>query len=278
LRFEYACGQIQGKRSAQEDTVELLALPSGGAEPLQGPCNRFVAVVADGMGGHIGGRVASQVTAKAFLRAVSETDGPWADRMNRALLTANSALRDACDDCPDLVGMGSTLIGAVFAIEGVGWVSIGDSGLYLVREGVVKRLNEDHSFGAYLDAQASSGLITASEAASDRRRNRLFHALLGEPLEHFEEFAGFHALHDRDVLVLASDGLKTLDDSRIAALVVSHAQDSCRVLVEALLAAIEAVEHDRQDNASVVVLRVRANVAQTGTKLDAESISTRYRE
>ncbi len=270
MQFEFASGQIQGKRAAQEDTVDVLVPSTDGDSPGQfvrsGQAGNLVLVVADGMGGHVGGRIASSLSAKYFLESVDQTVGDWSDRLDAALLRANEVLRNATDARPELSGMGSTLVGGVLTEHGVGWVSVGDSGLYLCRKGALHRLNEDHSFGAYLDQQVREGLIAAETAASDRRRNQLFHALLGDPLDHYERFAGFKALEPGDVVLVASDGLKTLDDAQIGALIAQHAVESPEQLVQVLLSAVEAANRERQDNTSLIIVRaVESQAAAVAT-------------
>lgn len=261
LLFEFASGQIQGKRTAQEDTVDVL-LPSDSADKpgelcRSGAAGSLVVVVADGMGGHVGGRIASNLSSKYFLDAVNKTAGSWAERLDQAVIQANEILRTATEKRPELDGMGSTLVGAVVNEDGIGWVSIGDSGLYLFRDGQLHRLNEDHSFGAYLDEQVKQGLLSPEQAAHDRRRNQLFHALLGDPIDHYERFAGFRDLRPGDAILLASDGLKTLTDEQVGAMIAASGDVSSAELVNRLLGAVDAENRDRQDNTSVIVVRVR---------------------
>ncbi|MDR3497101.1 MAG: protein phosphatase 2C domain-containing protein [Ancalomicrobiaceae bacterium] len=260
MHFEFASDQIQGKRAAQEDSLGALILipanASSGERQRSGRAEELVLVVADGMGGHVGGRIASSLSSQSFLDTVDGTEGDWQERLEQALLAANDALRAQTDTDPDLVGMGSTLVGVILNQNGLGWVSVGDSGLYLCRGGELLRLNEDHSFGFYLDQQARDGIIPQEVAALDRRRNQLFHALLGDPLDHYERFRGFRVLRDGDLILLASDGLKTLSDERIAAILSSEPKALAESLVRGLLAAVEAENFARQDNTSLIVVRV----------------------
>lgn len=265
MLFEFASGQTQGKRTAQEDTVDVL-LPSESAEKpgelaRVGAAGALVVVVADGMGGHVGGRIASNLSSKYFLDAVNKANGSWAERLDQAMVQANEILRSATEKRPELDGMGSTLVGAVVNESGLGWVSIGDSGLYLFRKGELIRLNEDHSFGAYLDDQVKQGLLTPEQAAQDRRRNQLFHALLGDPLDHYERFGGFKDLEPGDAVLLASDGLKTLTDEQVGGLIGRHLADAPEAIVTRILDAVDAENRDRQDNTSVILVKVREGVA-----------------
>ncbi len=267
--IEFASGQITGRRSAQEDALGIMPLGANlsASEPVEVPATSgpvsataslgsgLIMVVADGMGGHVGGRVASSVCVEAFLSTVSASSEQWNERLEAGLLAANEALRHEAESQPELAGMGSTLVGAVVSEAGVGWISIGDSALYLHQAGSLTRLNEDHSFGAYLDQQAREGLMTSEAAQKDRRRNHLFYALLGGELDHYERFSGFRGLSAGDCVLLASDGLKTLDDGRLAGLIAAHAAEPLADMVAAILQSVEQEDRERQDNVSLIVAR-----------------------
>lgn len=279
--IEFASGQITGKRAAQEDALDVLrlsdvsssfgALSSEGVTLAAEPVTTTAALdpgvvlaVADGMGGHVGGRVASTLSIRAFLSAVANAEWQtgmldWGKRLEAGLLEANSALSRATAENPGLDGMGSTLTGAVICESGIGWVSIGDTALYLYRGGVLTRLNEDHSFGAYLDSQVRDGLMTPEQAASDRRRNHLFYALLGDTLDHFESFSGFRALYPGDVVLVASDGLKTISDEDLAVKLGHLKEKRADKIVRTLLDDVAAADRDRQDNVSIVAARIGAD-------------------
>lgn len=264
--FEFASAQIQGRRSAQEDAVEV-ALPGAPTEIAPGSAERLVIAMADGMGGHVGGRIASSIVSKRFVESVGGGE-TWAEKAVAALAQANQALRAATDKRPELDGMGSTLVGASIDRDGLAWVSVGDTGLFRLRGDVYERLNEDHSFGAYLDEQAANGLITPEAAAQDRRRNQLFHALLGDPIEHFECRGQRLDVAPDDMVLLATDGLKTLEDAAVGAFLASHRDLPVVDLVRALLDAVEAADRPRQDNTTLFLLRAR-----DGEMPDAPSIS-----
>jgi len=257
--IEFASGQITGRRAAQEDALDVLrldGLPTAEC-PEPTPLNAgIVMVVADGMGGHVGGRVASTICVRSFLESVRGSSEPWDRRLEAGLNAANTALGVEAEAHPELAGMGSTLVGAVVSEDGLGWISIGDSALYHFNGTDLTRLNEDHSFGAYLDQQARDGLMTPEAAANDRRRNHLFYALLGDDLDHFERFSSFRQLGHGDLVLLASDGLKTLPDERLARILGDHAGLPVANLVAALLAAVDAEDRERQVNVSVIAARV----------------------
>jgi protein phosphatase len=266
LWFEFASAQIQGKRSAQEDAIEV-SLPGAAREGAPGCAERLVVAMADGMGGHVGGRIAASIVSKRFIETVGDGES-WSEAAVLALSHANLALRAATEKRPDLDGMGSTLVGLTASTDGIAWISVGDTGLFHLSADGFARLNEDHSFGAYLDEQAARGLITHEAASADRRRNQLFHALLGDPIDHFEHRGQRLGLRPGDMILMATDGLKTLDDGAVGAFLAAHRDLPAVDLVRALLDAVEAADRPRQDNTTLFLVRVH-----DGAVPDAPSIS-----
>ncbi|MYK88913.1 MAG: SpoIIE family protein phosphatase, partial [Acidobacteria bacterium] len=134
-----AGGQLIGAREAQEDEFGFIdgsTLDPDGRHP--------VVIVADGMGGHAGGEMAGRLAVRAFVDAYG-LDGAPADRLGAALDAANRSIDDAVRENLSLDGMGATLVAATVTTDGLEWISVGDSPLYLYRAGRLKRLNEDHS-------------------------------------------------------------------------------------------------------------------------------------
>ncbi|MFI5003093.1 MAG: PP2C family protein-serine/threonine phosphatase [Reyranellales bacterium] len=221
--------QHQGARPYQEDRWALRALADGS----------LLAVVADGMGGHAGGAVASQLVINAFVKA-AEAGRSLAD----SLQAANAAVRAGADGKPDLSGMGSTLVAAIVKDDEVRWISVGDSPFYLMTAGRLERLNADHSMAPQIDALAERGVITSEEAAGHPGRHTLREAVMGEPLTLIDE--GSRRLGAAAKLLLCSDGVETLPHDRIAA---AAAGPTAR-LIETVLAAA----HPHQDNVTVIKL------------------------
>src|SRR5437868_304933 len=160
-------GQHQGARPYQEDSWALGTLGDGS----------LLAVVADGMGGHAGGAIASKLAVDAFVHAL-EQGGGLAD----GLQDANAAVGKGAVDKPDLAGMGATLVAAEVRGDEVRWISVGDSPLFLVSAGKLERLNADHSMAPQIDEMLKRGLLTEEEAASHPARHTLREAVMGEPL------------------------------------------------------------------------------------------------
>jgi PPM family protein phosphatase len=221
--------QHQGARPYQEDSWSLRTLRGGAV----------LAVVADGMGGHAGGAVASKLVVDALTTAV-EDGGSLADGLQKA----NAAVRAGAAGKPELTGMGSTLIAVKIAGDEVSWISVGDSPFYMIEGGRLDRLNADHSMAPQIDALVKRGVISAVEAANHPGRHTLREAVMGQPLTLIDEGSRKIAVGTR--LLLCSDGVQSLGDEQIAAL----SARPVRSLVEAVL----AVGALHQDNVTVIKL------------------------
>lgn len=219
-------------------------------------------VVADGMGGHVAGEVASRLTVEAVIASVSqtarepgETDvagdiGELATaRLKTAIEAAHRRLATEVDYRPDLRGMATTAV--VVLIER--WTSvvahIGDSRLYRLRAGVLTQLTNDHS---WVDQQVRAGMLTAEAARVHPWRSVLTRALAGSPAPEVD--IAILPVLPRDRLMLCSDGLfSVVSDPQIAVLMgAGDLQEGCDRLVEAANAA------GGPDNITTVVIQIDA--------------------
>ena len=225
--------QHQGARPYQEDSWTLRGLPDGA----------LLAVLADGMGGHAGGSVASRLAVGAFIMAV-EQGGSLAE----ALQAANLAIAEGAARNTALRGMGSTLVAVMVKGDAVMWISVGDSPLYLVQDGRLERLNADHSMAPQIDELVARGVISAVEAAHHPGRHTLREAVMGERLTLIDQ--GSRALDPGGRLLVCSDGILSLGDARI----VANAARPVQELIEAVL----AVGAPAQDNVTVIKLEREA--------------------
>lgn len=274
LGYDVATALWQGARPYQEDT--LLADFHGGVD-------RGFAILADGMGGHAAGDLASRlvaIDAASHLKFLMH-DGDALEKalhaeLTSAIETANGVLKDRMADDTRLHGMGTTFLATVVFEDRLYWASVGDSPLYLWREGVLRQLNEDHSMAPVIDQMAKSGEITQAEAAAHPDRNALTSVLMGRALKAMDIPKMATVLDPGDVLIQASDGLQYLDDKQISE-VVSHGGSS-RQIADALMAALHNLDDPAQDNAAIVVLQLTQSgrVASTtvpGTKAAASERS-----
>jgi len=266
--FDHACCATQGARSYQEDTAMVWLEPdaagaASGPAPLAGVGRdgTVVAVLADGMGGHAGGALASSTACRRFIEAFASSgeDGSTQDRLRGALAAANDAIAEQVEADPMLSGMGSTLIGVVFSDAGVEWVSVGDSPLLLYRRGEVALLNADHSLAPELDQLAAAGVISVDEARNDPRRHMLRSAVTGEELDLVDYSSRPLAIGAQDYVILASDGLHTLETGEIERIIAAYADDGPDAVARALIRAVEQMRAPHQDNTTVVAVRPRSN-------------------
>ena len=249
LDGRFAARQIPGQRDYQEDDYGLL---DGRDLGLDGREHSML-LVADGMGGHVGGATASGLLSKTFVEAYSQATGPIVDRLRTCLDEANAALASAIAEKPELDSMGSTLVAAVVSGEGVNWISVGDSPLWLFREGQLERLNADHSMAPVLADLVATGRMTAEEAAQDPSRHSLRSAVMGDEIAMIDVSSQPVAVQPGDRLLLASDGLMTLSDREIADILVQTQAAPLEDSVAALIQAVEAAEHPHQDNTTVLL-------------------------
>jgi protein phosphatase len=222
-----------------------------------------LAVVADGMGGHQSGEVASQLAVETLLafvaRAHKDRDLTWpygldgrrsfeANCLATAIKLANQAVFQAANRRAELAGMGTTVV-AVLAGKGrLSYASVGDSRVYLWRGKTLRQLTRDDS---WLEAAASQQLLDVTELETHPFRHVLTKAIgLQEDVD-FD--VGEEPLHPGDCVLLCSDGLTSaLPDERIQELIRAHGgkpEATCRALVDA------ANEAGGPDNVTVVVVR-----------------------
>lgn len=266
MHFEYATRASKGARSYQEDAVALQGAMDDGSAAPQGDArvSRLTAVLADGMGGHAGGARASTLACTHFLDtflssgasgAAAEPGGTLA-RLSAALDGANAAIQAEVEEHPALAGMGCTLVGAAFTTQGIEWVSVGDSPVFLVRGDEIVVLNEDHSLAPEIDKLAAAGKISWEAALADPRRHFLRSALTGGEIELVDCSMRPLALEAGDIVILSSDGIHTLAQDDIGDIARAHAGEGSGAVAEALLAQVAARQQAYQDNTTLIVVQV----------------------
>jgi protein phosphatase len=205
-------------------------------------------LVADGMGGHAGGDVASAIAAKRVADADQEyatpEDAEYA--LQSALIAANSLLAETVFEHSELTGMGTTVSGVLRVGNSVVLAHIGDSRIYLFRDGELTQMSADHTFVQRL---VDSGRITAEEAAVHPRRSVLMR-VLGDVDAAPEIDTAIHEVKAGDRWVLCSDGLSSyVSEDKIASILqtVRTAQGAADRLVK------ESLDHGAPDNVTVVI-------------------------
>lgn len=254
LSIDAASALSVGARSSQEDAVV--------ADFTRGNDFGF-AVLADGMGGHASGEVASKiVVTEVFSELMLQRNDPagffgdMAGALRRAAEAANACLKAHVAVNPQAEGMGATLIVPVIDADRLHWISIGDSPLYLFRDGRLRQLNQDHSMAPEIDHLASVGELSAEEARNHPERNVLTSALFGQPIPRIDCPAEPFRLRPGDIVIAASDGLQFLANAEIEGLLRAHPFSRSDQLADLLIAAVEELADPEQDNVSMTVIRV----------------------
>ncbi len=253
-RYDVASGLSQGGRDYQEDAI-VADFPFG--------MDSGVAVLADGMGGHEAGDVASKLVVTEVYSELkfssadfAETEHAMPELLRRATLGANNAVRDYVKGNPAAEGMGATLVSLVLVENRLFWMSVGDSPLYLMRGGKLEQLNEDHSLAPQIDFMVEQGLLSEEAAKDHPDRNCLTSVIMGSripkadcPENHFELKLG-------DVLVVSSDGLQYLGEPKIQKILHRYRRRKSAEIAGYLLEAIAELGDPDQDNVSFTVIKL----------------------
>lgn len=249
---DFAGRQIRGAREVQEDSYGVVPR----AEFKGGPSDLFL-IVADGMGGHAAGEVASSLAVNTFAETFLESGTACdAGRLWDCLEEANRRIARELESRGDAVeGMGTTLLAVLLRGRSVRWMSVGDSPLYLVRGHELQRLNRIHSKATELAEQVQAGQITEEQARTDPTRHTLLSALIGETIYDVDDPPPVKLMAG-DVLIAATDGIETLTHEEITAVVSSLQAQDAAALSEGLLQAVQSKQFPKQDNTTVVVVRM----------------------
>ena len=215
-------------RQNNEDSFDHVEPESDSEFQLRGR----LMVVADGMGGHQGGQVASALAVDVVRQIFLE--GPPADPVSvleSAFLAAHIAIQDHALQHPELKGMGTTCTVALLRDGALTYGNVGDSRLYLLRDAAIQRLTRDHTYVQQLiDAHA----ITPEQAKTHPARNILTSALGAESAGPPDIAEIPVALEAADILLMCTDGLYGLvsDDEMAAIASQNKPSKACQQLVD----------------------------------------------
>ena len=152
--------------------------------------------------------------------------------------------------------MGSTFVGIALSKDILHWVSVGDSPMYVFREGTLIRLNADHSLAPILEDRVRAGEITAEEAAHHPDRHILQSACLGQPLTIVDARMDPYELKSGDIIISASDGILTLEHRQLEQMLSFGKTTTAGKIADAIIFAIRCADAPRQDNATVCVVKI----------------------
>jgi len=221
-------------------------------------------VVADGMGGHVAGEVASRVAVETIQTFISETAGAdknrtWpfpfepsisleGNRLKAAFRLANRQIANAMADSADLRGMATTASAVLAGKSGACVAHVGDSRVYALRDGALRQITDDHS---WVEEQVRAGTMTASAARQHPWRNVVTRALSGGSDPEIDTVELTPSTGER--FLLCSDGLSGVVAHETIARIMADG-DSLDAICERLIAA--ANDGGGPDNITVLVLEV----------------------
>jgi len=245
LRPIYAARTDPGRqRDHNEDSLHVAVLPVG--DDTLSPW--YVFAVADGVGGHERGEWASQTAVRVLVGEVARqlAHSSPLDALRAAFGAANLAVLEG-DTPPMRPGRraATTLVAALVRDGTLWWAHVGDSRLYLVRQGRAKRITEDHS---WVEEQVRAGYISQADALLSDRRHAITRSIGFDPTVNVDA-GGPIPLRSGDVMILCSDGLHgEVTDEELAGIVQ-------QLLPEAAAERLVALSNERggPDNISVII-------------------------
>ena len=234
-----------GARNEQQDSFGISNMQE---ESVQ--TRGILALVADGMGGMSNGFQYSKLTVQTALQSFNNEIPEKDDETT--LLRILKRITDAVERS-GLEGGGSTLVGVLIREKQLHFISVGDSRIYLMRNGGLIQLNREHVYGRELDDMAASGRIDAAEAAADPQRAALT-SFIGITSEmKVDRNIRPITLYSGDKIVLMSDGVYGfISEDEIKELLLQEPMPAA----EAIRNAVIAKQHPHQDNLTVVILEI----------------------
>jgi protein phosphatase len=247
MRLEVAAlSHIGLVRQRNEDALGYLEPPDAGVRAAKGS----VFLVADGMGGHRGGEIASQLAVETILSSYYASREPDpAKALDRAFKEANRVIIDKSRSDVSLHGMGTTCTALVFR-RGEAYVAhVGDSRAYLYHDGRLEQLTEDHSL---VGEMVRSGILSDEDARNHPRRNVITRSIGTHEDLLVDVTEQPLAAANEDVFLLCSDGLTSLvtEDELKTALGSNDPSKACAALVDL------ANDNGGKDNITVQIVKV----------------------
>lgn len=258
ITLRYSSAQDIGSRKLQEDSVFCNMIDS--TCPDNNNNKLLLSVVADGMGGHIGGEVASCLAVDCFIRYITDTtDSMGPTVLENALFAANRCLQDFVNSNTKYQGMGTTLLASCVAGNHLFYISVGDSLLYLLRNNEIRLLNDLHSCAeVYSDQAINNGLpaINTEQALS----HVLTSCLNGSDIAKTDRNETPFILQSGDQIILSTDGINSLGGAEIRYLLnaenepADKQETSTDNPAQTVINRIRQKRLSGQDNTSIIVL------------------------
>ncbi len=266
LTFDVAAGSAIGARNSQEDCF---------AYEFSDEANAGFAVLSDGMGGYAGGVAAASflvtgVTGElqADLDEFHKKEFLLSQKLNDITHVANRELGAFIQNRGKGEKMGATLLSVAVSRNRLYWASVGDSALYLFRDGTLRRLNADHSMSAQIDFMIEAGMISEEKGRNHPDRGLLLSAIHGKEITKIDNPKKPVILEMDDVILMASDGLSTLSKDKIEEILVHSVFGESVDIAQEMFNAVSDQRNAEQDNTTLIVMRAVPRSAAVDMPVD----------
>ena len=255
MKFETSIKSIIGERKEQQDTISLFEYGK-----------LLCAIVCDGMGGLGGGEEASKIAVETFKKNIAQTNGSI-EKIPEFFLNCIDVLDESVFNLTDengtRRGAGTTIVSVILAGNSCFWMSIGDSRLYILRQGEMLQATRDHNYFYTLNQLLQSGEITTDEYDIEKTRGEALTSYLGIGGVEFMDICQVPFFLDfEDILLVTTDGLyKTLSDQQIQSILTTK----CTVeeMANKLIELIKMKRLPNQDNASFILIKAKGESNET---------------
>ena len=268
--------QHQGKREDQQDAFGFWA------DTDRTACTKLLAVACDGMGGLSMGQEAAQVAVHSFIESFLREEGrPAGESLLEAVRSANASVLDMAFRSGCEGHAGTTLVAALVDGGSLSWVSVGDSHIYLYRDGRLNLLNREHNLAARLERLVAGGRLSREEAGAYGQRDALTSFIGIEELEEVDASEVPLPLREGDCLLLCTDGLyRSLSDAEMESVIHGEGLGAPQGRVaEALAARAVSKNLPQQDNLTALVVRLQPAGSRGGwTRKIAEMVKGWWRQ
>ena len=234
----FAATDVGKVREVNQDCVFSSTGPVG--------CFPNLFIVADGMGGHKAGDIASRLTVDSVVDKLSKVNSKdYISVITDTIIKVNKEVIDKAAESQDYAGMGTTLVVATVFDNILKVANVGDSRLYVVGEDIIQ-ITRDHSL---VEEMVINGQLDRADARVDKRKNIITRAIGGESKVEAEMFSV--ELKPEDKILMCSDGLSNMVDDAEILEIINREPDiekAARMLIDA------ANENGGKDNISVVIV------------------------
>lgn len=249
MRIRPGNAQHIGSRDEQQDSFAFSHIEDEVLVSRAG----VMAVVADGMGGLVMGKEASDCTVKKFLslHETAQMGTPSSEILQKAVESANNYVLDMAQNAGVAGDVGSTLAAVIIKDSKLYWISVGDSRIYIYRKGELVQLTTDQNYATELLQSVANGRMSMEEAQSHPDRAALTNFIGNQEIKPADYNRHAFPIYDGDWIILCSDGLfGTLTDDEVRKELYGSPHDSC----ERLIKKVVSRNKPYQDNITVVIL------------------------